>query len=171
MFSINKNQEITKFVSYSECSGLNIEGDGNVSGLFGNGVPVKSNEGDPEIIINVKFKVKVNITHILIESSMDKNSAPEKVKIFTNSSNLDFADAEENPATETIKLNDENLGKKISVKIPKFKNVSELCLFFINEELDYIKINSIRFYGSLGEVNIDFGEMKKNPVTWGRGKC
>ena len=165
MFSINKNQEITKFVSYSECSGLNIEGDGNVSGLFGNGVPVKSNEGDPEIIINVKFKVKVNITHILIESSMDKNSAPEKVKIFTNSSNLDFADAEENPATETIKLNDENLGKKISVKIPKFKNVSELCLFFINEELDYIKINSIRFYGSLGEVNIDFGEMKKNPVT------
>ena len=165
MFSINKNQEITKFVSNSECSGLNLEGDGEVSGLFGNGVPVKSNSGDPEIIINVKFKVKVNITHILIESSMDKNSAPEKVKIFTNSSNLDFADAEENPATETINLSEENLGKKISVKIPKFKNVSELCLFFINEEADYIKINGIRFYGSLGEVNIDFGEMKKNPVT------
>ena len=63
------------------------------------------------------------------------------------------------------------MGKKISVKIPKFKNISELCLFFVNEDANYIKINSIRFYGSLGEVNIDFGEMKKNPVTWGRGKC
>jgi len=97
MFSLNKNQDLTKFISYSECSGLNIEGDGDVSGLFGNGNPVKSNEGDPEIIINIKFKVKVNITHILIESSkIDENSFPEKLKIFTNCSNLDFADAEEN---------------------------------------------------------------------------
>ena len=166
MFSLNKNQDLTKFISYSECSGLNIEGDGDVSGLFGNGNPVKSNEGDPEIIINIKFKVKVNITHILIESSkIDENSFPEKVKIFTNCSNLDFADAEENSGTETFNLNNENLGKKISVKIPKFKNISELCLFFVNEDANYIKINSIRFYGSLGEVNIDFGELKKNPVT------
>ena len=165
MNSLSKNQEITKFISYSECSGLNLEGDGNVSGLFGNGVPAKSNTGDPEMIINVKFRAKVNITHVLFEaSSLDKSSAPEKVKIFTNTTDLDFSDAEENPATETINLND-NFGKKLSVKIPKFRNVSELSLFFTNEEAEYIQINSIRFYGSLGEVNIDFGEMKKNPVT------
>ena len=69
----------------------------------------------------LKFKVKVNIIHILFESSkIDENSFSEKLKIFRNCSNLDFTDADENSGTETINLNNENLSKKISVKIPKF---------------------------------------------------
>jgi len=37
-------------------------------------------------------------------------------------------------------------------------------LFFNNNDGSQIEINSIKFYGSGGSNNIDFAEMKKNPV-------
>ena len=47
------------------------------------------------------------------------------------------------------------------MKFPKWKNVSELTIYFENEEADYLDIKQIQFFGSAGSQNINIGEMKK----------
>ena len=54
-----------------------------------------------------------------------------------------------------------NIIKIIKVNIPKWKNVSELCLYFENEEADQLNIKAIHFLGTQGNPNINIGEMKK----------
>lgn len=124
---MNSSIPLNSSISLSACSGLNIIGDQNVQGIFGGGSPVISEEGDPDIIIIVKFKEKVSLTHILIEGGMDKDKFPAKVKLFAGIDDLDFSDADSVPATETFDLNG-NLGKQLSVRIPKYRNLSEISV-------------------------------------------
>lgn len=124
---MNTSIALNSSISLSACTGLNIIGDQNVQGIFGGGTPIISNEGDPEIIIIVKFKEKVSLTHILIESGMDTKKSPAKVKLFAGIEDLDFSDADSVPATESFNLNG-NLGKQISVRIPKYRNLSEISV-------------------------------------------
>jgi len=42
-------------------------------------------------------------------------------------------------------------------------------MFFYNNDASEIEIDSIKFYGNAGANNIDFEELKKNPVRWGSG--
>ena len=171
---MNSNQPLNEFLSLNECSGLNIQGDNGVTSVFGGGSPIECQSGDPEMIIVVKFREKVSLTQILIESGMNEEKHPAVLKLFANIDDLDFADAEAFPATETIKL-EGNFGKNIKLNVPRFRNVSELCvniqililllqLFFQNEEAEQIQVNNIRFLGSKGSGKVDFGEMKKNPA-------
>lgn len=160
---MNSNQPLNEFLSLNECSGLNIQGDNGVTSVFGGGSPIECQSGDPEMIIVVKFREKVSLTQILIESGMNEEKHPAVLKLFANIDDLDFADAEALPPTETIKL-EGNFGKNIKLNVPRFRNVSELCLFFQNEEAEQIQVNNIRFLGSKGSGKVDFGEMKKNPA-------
>ncbi len=160
---MNSSVPLNGSLALNECSGLNIANDQSVNGIFGGGNPIASNEGEPEIIVLVKFKEKVSLTHIQINGGMDKEKNPAKVKLYAGIGDLDFSDAEGLPATETFDLS-ENLSKQLSVRIPKFRNLSEISLYFQNEEADQIQINNIQFFGNKGTANVDFGEMKKNPV-------
>ena len=155
---------LNNYIDKKKCTGLNIDGDPNVSGLFGGGVPVKSYEEDPELIINVFFNEKVNISHFLFETGMNKKEAPELVKIFSNNGNIDFSDAEDLKGTEEINL-DGNFGKQIPVKIAKFTNVDNIAFFFKNDSASFIQVNNIQFFGCPKGGNINFSEMKKNPVS------
>lgn len=38
-------------------------------------------------------------------------------------------------------------------------------MYFKSDENTQIQINNIKFYGQNGSGNVDFGEMKKNPVS------
>ena len=58
MNTLSGNIDLNKFIAKDKCTGLNIDGDPKVSGLFGGGIPVKSYEDDPELIINVFFNEK-----------------------------------------------------------------------------------------------------------------
>ena len=156
--------DLNNYIEKNKCTGLNVDGDSNVGGLFGGGVPVKSFEEGPELIINVFFNEKVNISHFLFETGMNKKNAPDFVKIFSQNGNLDFSDAEDLKGTEEINL-DNNFGKQIPLKIAKFTNVDNVSFFFKNENADFIQVNSIQFYGSSKGHAIDFAEMKKNPVS------
>jgi hypothetical protein len=123
-------KSLVPFISFDECSGLNIEGSDGVKSVFGMGGAVQSNKGDPELIVYVKFKENVNISGFKIETSMDKDKMPSLVKIFTNNISIDFSDAESLPATETIKIDSSNIGKNIPLKVAKFKSVSYLTVKF-----------------------------------------
>ena len=160
----NKNKEINLFslILKDESSGLNIEGNNDISGVLkGVESPIKSNKGEPEILIYVKFSHLVNMTKILIDSKpKEEENKPEILKLFSNSSNMDFSDASTNSATETVKL-EGKFNTKISLNAPKFRKLSELILYFTKEETEFIQLDSIQFYGTIGDELLNFGELKK----------
>ena len=97
----------------------------------------------------------------MIESkASNDNNKPEILKIFVNSSNMDFSDAASNSATETIKL-EGKFGSKISINVPKFRKTFELVMYFTREDAEYIQLDSIQFYGSPGEGLMNIEELKK----------
>jgi hypothetical protein len=122
----NNTKSINSSISLNECTGLNIEGSsGLVKEVFGFGGTVKSNKGDPEIIITIKFKENVNISGILIEGSMEDSTHPTNIQLFANNSSLDFSDIGNVPSTESLKFEH---SKKLNLKIAKFRSVSTLTV-------------------------------------------
>ena len=157
---MQQSQNLNNIIAKSECSGLNIEGENQIDKLFeNNDQTIKSIEGDPTMIINIKFKEKVNLIHLQIDG-VDKSNYPSIMKCYVNKNDIDFSDVDDIPSTQTFKLMDE-FGKKIKLNIPKWRNISELCLYFQNEEANYLEIKSIQCFGTMGGLNVNIGEMKK----------
>ena len=96
-------EDLNPVIDKNACSGLNIEGDEGVIGVF-SGTPVQCIDGDGEMIIVAKFIEKVSITQVLFGAGMDKEKAPQYVKIFAHNDSVDFGDAEEMQATDVIHL-------------------------------------------------------------------
>lgn len=125
MISNNGNKSLNSFIALNECTGLNLEGFEAVKEVFGYGGTLKSNKGDPEVILIVKFRNNVNISGIRVEGSMDKSSHPTKMELFVNKSSVDFSDIGSINPTESIKVEH---GKIISLKVAKFRSVSVLTV-------------------------------------------
>ena len=154
-------QELNWLISTNECGGLNIDGDAGISNIFNNSNnTVKSNSGDATMITSIKFKDKVNIVYIQV-NGVSEETNPIIMKCYVNKLDIDFSDVSDVPSTQKFDLKKE-INKKIKVNVPKWKNVSELTLYFENEEADYLNIKQIQFFGSAGSHNINIGEMKKS---------
>ena len=154
-------QGINHLISINECGGLNIEGDAGISNIFNNSDnTVKSNSGDATMITSIKFKDKVNIVSIQV-NGVSEETNPVLMKCYVNKLDIDFSDVSDVPSTQQFDLKKE-INKQIKVNVPKWKNVSELTIYFENEEADYLDIKQIQFFGSSGSQNINIGEMKKS---------
>lgn len=152
---------LNDFVSKNESGGLNIEGDSGISSLFDNSNDtVKSNSGDATMIASIKFKDKVNIMAIQI-SGVSKETNPTLMKCYVNKLEIDFSDVTDIPCTQQFDLS-KDIDKQIKVNIPKWKNVSELTIYFENEEADQLIIKQIKFFGSQGNLSVNIGEAKKS---------
>ena len=157
-----KEVNLLSLIQEDQSTSLNINGNNDISGILqGNGNEfIQSNTNVPEILIYLKFTGLVNITKILIDSKpQNLDNTPDILKIFANSSNLDFADAAANSATETIKL-EGKFGNKIGLNIPKFRKISELVLYFTREDAEFIQLNSIQLYGTPGDELFNISKMK-----------
>ena len=154
-------QNLNYLISMNECGGLNIEGDGGISNIFNNSNnTVKSNSGDATMICSIKFKDKVNIVYFQV-NGVSEETNPTLMKCYVNKLDIDFSDVSDVPSTQQFDLKKE-INKQIKLNVPKWKNVSELTLYFENEEADYLDIKQIQFFGSTGSQNINIGEMKKS---------
>lgn len=152
---------LNHLIAKNECGGLNIDGSGDISSVFDkNDIPIKSNDGDATLIASIKFKDKVNILKIQI-NGVSPETNPSFVKCYVNKLEIDFSDVNDIPSTQKFDLTKE-INKQIKVNIPKWKSVSELTLYFENEEADHLEIKSIEFYGSAGSHNVNIGELKKS---------
>ena len=81
------------------------------------------------MITAIKFKDKVNIASIEIDGVSEETN-PTLIKCYVNKIDVDFSDINDIPCTQQFDLK-KNINKIIKVNIPKWKNVSELCLFII----------------------------------------
>ena len=153
-------QDLNYLISVNECGGLNIDGDAGISNIFkDSNNTVKSNSGDATMIAAIKFKDKVNIAYIQV-NGVSEETNPTIMKCYVNKLDIDFSDVSDVPSTQQFDLKKE-INKQIKVNVPKWKNVSELTIYFENEEADYLDIKQIQFFGSAGSQNINIGEMKK----------
>ena len=156
-----KEVNLQSLILENESTALNIKGKNDIHGILQGNEYIQSNEGEPEIIIYIKFTGVVNITKILIDSKPENlDNTPDILKIFANSSNTDFSDAVENIPTELVKL-EGKLGSKIGLNISKFRKISELVLYFTKEDAEFIQLNSMQFYGTPGEELFNIDKMKK----------
>ena len=152
---------LNSLVAKHESGGLNIEGDSDISAVFDrNDTSIKSNAGDATLITSIKFREQVNIVYIQI-NGVSSETNPSLIKCYVNKSDIDFSDVNDIPPTQQFDLTKE-MNKKIKVNIPKWKGVSELTLYFENEEADHLEIRIIEFYGSPGNSNVNIGELKKS---------
>ena len=152
---------LNKLIATNECGGLNIEGDSDISPLFKKSDKIiKSNSGDATMITSIKFKDKVHITSIEIDGVSEETN-PKLMKCYINKIEIDFSDVNDIPSTQQFDLT-KDMNKQIKVNIPKWKNVSELTIYFENEEADHLEIKKITFYGNPGSQNINIGDMKKS---------
>ena len=158
--STKKEVNLFTLIVKSESSGLNIEGNNDISGLFGPDCPIKSNKDEPELLLYIKFANQVNLTKITVESKTNEENTPEILKLFANSNNMDFSDAVSNPATQAVRL-EGKFGTKISLNVPKFRKLNDLIMYFTREDAEFIQINSLQFYGTVGERMMNFTELKK----------
>ena len=155
-----KEVNLFSLIAKSESSGLNIEGNNDISELFGPDYPIKSNKDEPELLLYIKFANQVNLTKITVESKTNEENTPEILKLFANSNNMDFSDAVSNPATQAVRL-EGKFGTKISLNVPKFRKLNDLIMYFTREDAEFIQINSIQFYGTVGEWAMNFVELKE----------
>ena len=152
---------LNALVAKNECGGLNVEGDPDISAVFDkNDISIKSNAGDATLITSIKFRDQVHIVYIQI-NGVSSETNPSLVKCYINKSDIDFSDVNDIPPTQQFDLTKE-INRKIKVNIPKWKGVSELTLYFENEEADHLEIKGIEFYGSPGNSNVNIGELKKS---------
>lgn len=115
---------LNKKIALSSCEAINIEGSSSVKNVLSGGY-IRSNDKDPEVLINIVFQENVNLNGLSIEAP-NKEKRPDMLMIFINTPNLNIGDVETLKPLETIVLNETNLGKKISLKVAKFRNVSSL---------------------------------------------
>lgn len=115
---------LNKKIALSSCEAINIEGSSSVKNVLSGGY-IRSNDKDPEVLINIVFQENVNLNGLSIEAP-NKEKRPDMLMIFINTPNLNIGDVESLKPLETIVLNETNLGKKISLKVAKFRNVSSL---------------------------------------------
>ena len=154
-------QNLNNFVLKNECGGLNIEGEADIAPLFeNNDITIKSNTGDATLITAIKFVNKVNIISIEI-NGVTADTNPSLVKCYVNKLDIDFSDVNDIPPTQQFDLK-KDINHQLKVNIPKWKGVSELSLYFENEEADYLEIKSIQFFGSSGYHDVNIGELKKS---------
>ena len=121
------NDCLNKYISFNECSALNVEDPETLKAVLSSISTLKSNDEDPQILLTLKFNQNVNITYIQVEGGMNKVNLPSSLKVFNGREDLDFDDVQEMKPTEQFDLG-KNIGKPMRVNIPRFKNVNVLTV-------------------------------------------
>ena len=153
-------QCLNELIVRKETGGLNIEGDSDISAIFEtNEKTIKSNSGDATMILLIKFREQVSVQSIQIDG-VSAETNPINMKCYINKLDIDFSDINDIPCTQQFNLS-KDMNKKIKVNIPKWKNLSELTIYFENEEAEQLNIKTVSFYGSSRTAFVNIGEMKK----------
>lgn len=113
-------------------------------------------EDDEQLLLFVFFKQLVNIKSIRIRGATPPAgsgmSAPKIVKLWKNTPNMDFNDANDSKPVQQFELSESDLqgDKDLALDYLKFKNVDNLTIFIENNQDDeeVTFLNNIQFYGN-----------------------
>ena len=115
---------------------------------------ILSEEGDPQLLLNIPFRQPVKLHHLSFRANLDGNSysdsAPLTVKIFVNRPNMSFSEAESAVPAQILTLRDQDFSSGVTLlKFVKFQNVSRITVFIEdNRGGDCTRLNGLEFFGS-----------------------
>ncbi|KAL6753494.1 DUF1000-domain-containing protein [Haematococcus lacustris] len=121
--------------------------------------PLRSNAGDPELLLHVPFDGAVKLRAICVIGG-GAGSSPSQLKVYTNRDDLDFEAVGALPAVQEWDLQAENPGGVLEypTQVHKFNGVYSLDLYFTgNFGAEATEIQFIGFKG-------DFSECKRQAV-------
>lgn len=154
-----KMTSIVGAIDFGKSEALNAESD-QIRQAFGCGGSIKSNADEPELIIHITFKEKVNLTGINLECHNSGN-APSEIQLFSNKTNIGFSDIGTVPSTESISKF--TVGKLYNLKIAKYRNIDTLVLYVSNPSGSIVELTNVDIFGVTAE-NTDMSQMKNtNP--------
>ncbi|KAF9162802.1 hypothetical protein DFQ26_003232 [Actinomortierella ambigua] len=120
---------------------------------------VLESDADEQLILFIPFTASVRIKSISIRYEPGE-TAPSKVKAFTNREDVDFDTAESMEPTQEFDLVDDTRGQVIEyvTKVSRFSSLRNLTLFFpSNHGGDTTRISFIGLKG-------DYSEFKQDPI-------
>lgn len=109
---------------------------------------VKSNEGDPVLLITVPFTTPVKLHSICVIGGLD-GTAPSLIKVYSNRPYMDFSAVEDLAPTQQFELIENPDGLyEYSTRVSKFMNVTQLQLYFPrNFGCNFMEITYLGFKG------------------------
>ena len=120
-----------------------------------------SSDADEQLLFRLPFKAAVKLSALKIQCP-NAESAPTSVKLFINTTELGFDDAEEKKATEMIELDPQALvsGAVIPLTFVRYQFVDNISVFIPENNGD--DITSISYLGFLGEpvASMDMSDFK-----------
>jgi len=118
---------------------------------------------DEQLLLTVTFQQPVRIHSLLIQGPSN-GQAPKNVKLFINTTSMDFDGAENGKSVQEFELTAESTaeGAQIPLKYVKFQNVNSLTIFVKDNQGDE-EITVIERIGILGQLKekSDMNEFKR----------
>ncbi|XP_028796114.1 PITH domain-containing protein 1 [Neltuma alba] len=166
-----------KHIDLSKVSALNEATPGSVKSVFkaweqrldSSGDHLKSNEGDPELLVFIPFTSDVKIKSICIIGGPD-GTGPSKMRAFINREGIDFSDAQSMQVVQEWDLVENTQGVlEYQTRYSKFQSVANITLHFPgNFGGDTTEIQYIGFKGEATQLKRDVVativyELRPNP--------
>lgn len=130
---------------------------------------VVESDADEQLLLRINFTSAVKIAELRLDSpSEEEEKMPTSVKIFINTPDLGFDEAEDLLPTQEIELSPNSLTSDTAEKLNyvKFQYVSNLTLFFPdNNGGDTTMLSNLKVFGS-PVVQCDMSQFKKQGCEW-----
>ncbi|WVW78900.1 thioredoxin [Kwoniella bestiolae CBS 10118] len=154
---------LLKHIVSNGLSCLNESSDHPLSSIVGpnpgpRGTSYLESDVDAELLISIPFQDQVKLKSITIFSAISPSQAPKSIKLYINTPNIDFADAENlNPAQEIELTSEQVKGEKIDLRFVRFQNVRSLHILVKDnqEDEETTRIDSIDIFGASGDTSAE----------------
>jgi hypothetical protein len=129
---------------------------------------VCESDADEQLLLRVVFKSAVKIAQLRLDApAEEREKMPSSVRIFVNTTDLGFDEAEDLVPTQELALTPEALAADRAEKLNyvKFQYVSNITLFFPeNHGADTTMLSSLKLFGT-PVIQCDMSNFKKQGCT------
>nr|GAT58020.1 predicted protein [Mycena chlorophos] len=126
---------------------------------------VQSDDGDPELLLNIHFNQTVRVRSIVFKAAGD--GAPKKIRLLANGGGaVGFEDiGDDDSATQTIELSAEDVanGKPTPLRFVRFQSVNSIHIFIVSNQgdADETRLDALDILGVPVETTKDLSGLKK----------
>lgn len=118
-------------------------------------------DADEELLLHVSLMQTCKLTSLQLSFHKDDGSCPTQLKLFANSPNMAFSDAQDLNPTQVVNVPPNTESLNISLLAVKWNSVDSITIHVgSNYGCDYSAIHSLRLYGT-PVMSMNVSEIKK----------
>ncbi|RKP20337.1 thioredoxin-like protein 1, partial [Rozella allomycis CSF55] len=138
--------DIKEFIDVKQVHCLNQDAKHTVHNIFKKEGFLKS-DCDEQLLINIPFLQNVKLHSIKI--SGPKGKAPKTIRFYVNRLTMGFDEVDSIEPTQTIQLDEKDIGKVVPLRFVKFQNVHTVVIFIEDNQAgdDETIIENIQIIG------------------------